>query len=48
MTGAVANAINMPSISAEDAPRLRPYVTLAEQLGLFAGQVTKARLKRLN
>ena len=45
MTGAVANAINMPSISAEDAPRLRPYVTLAEQLGLFAGQVTESAIE---
>ena len=33
MTGAVTNAINMPSISAEDAPRLRPFVALSEKLG---------------
>ena len=29
----------MPSISAEDAPRLKPYMKLAEQLGSFAGQI---------
>ena len=40
MSGAVTNAINMPSISAEEAPKLKPFVTLAEQLGLLAGQVT--------
>ena len=40
MTGAVVNALNMPSISAEDAPRLKPYVRLAELLGGFAGQLT--------
>lgn len=44
LTGAVSNAINMPSISAEDAPRLRPFVALAEQLGMFAGQITETRI----
>lgn len=39
-TGAVTNAVNMASISAEDAPRLKPYLKLAEQLGQFAGQIT--------
>jgi len=38
LTGAVTNALNMPSVSAEDAPKLRPYLKLAEQLGVFAGQ----------
>ncbi len=41
--GAVANAINMPSISAEDAPRLKPYMDLAQKLGAFAGQLTRAQ-----
>ena len=39
LTGAVTNALNMPSISAEEAPRLKPYAALAEKLGLFAGQI---------
>lgn len=39
--GAVTNALNMPSISAEDAPKLKPYLKLAEQLGSFAGQITE-------
>jgi len=38
--GAVTNAINMPSITAEEAPRLKPFVKLAEVLGAFVGQVT--------
>ena len=42
LTGAVANAINMPSVSAEDAPRLRPYMELCRLLGQFAGQLTQA------
>jgi D-3-phosphoglycerate dehydrogenase len=43
--GAVANAINAPSITAEEAPRLKPFVALAERLGSFAGQLTDAGLK---
>lgn len=45
LTGAISNAINFPSISAEEAPRLRPFVKLAEQLGSFAGQLTETGLK---
>jgi D-3-phosphoglycerate dehydrogenase len=45
LSGAVTNALNMPSVSAEDAPRLRPYMKLAEELGSFAGQTTRAGLK---
>jgi len=41
LTGAVTNAINMPSVRAEEAPKLRPYMALAEQLGSFAGQLTE-------
>ena len=39
LLGGVANAINMPSLSAEEAPRLRPYMGLAEKLGKLLGQV---------
>ena len=45
LTGAVTNAINMPSMTAEEAPRLRPYMRLAEQMGSFAGQITKSAIK---
>ena len=40
LTGAVSNAINMASVSAEDAPRLKPYMELCRLLGAFAGQLT--------
>ncbi|MBX5472917.1 MAG: phosphoglycerate dehydrogenase [Acetobacteraceae bacterium] len=43
LTGAVSNAINMPSLSAEEAPRLKPYMELCRLLGSFAGQMTQAR-----
>jgi D-3-phosphoglycerate dehydrogenase / 2-oxoglutarate reductase len=45
LRGAISNAVNFPSITAEEAPRLRPFVKLAEQLGSFAGQVTETSLK---
>ncbi len=45
MSGAVTNALNMPSVSAEEAPRLKPYLKLAEQLGAFAGQVVAGGIK---
>ncbi len=46
--GAVTNALNMPSISAEDAPRLKPYLALGEQLGKFAGQITEHAIKAID
>lgn len=45
LKGAITNAINFPSISAEEAPLLTPWVKLAEQLGSFAGQLTDVPLK---
>jgi D-3-phosphoglycerate dehydrogenase len=39
LTGAVTNALNMPSISAEEASRLRPFIELIDKLGSFAGQI---------
>jgi D-3-phosphoglycerate dehydrogenase len=45
--GAVSNAINMPSITAEEAPRLKPFVKLAEVLGAFVGQVTEDPIKEV-
>jgi D-3-phosphoglycerate dehydrogenase len=47
LDGAVVNALNMPSVSAEEAPRLAPYMKLAGQLGSFAGQLTESDLKRV-
>jgi D-3-phosphoglycerate dehydrogenase len=47
LKGAVSNAINMPSISAEEAPRLKPFVSLADVLGAFVGQVTESAIKEV-
>ncbi|MCK5747799.1 MAG: phosphoglycerate dehydrogenase, partial [Oricola sp.] len=45
--GAVSNALNSPSVTAEEAPRLKPYIALAEKLGAFAGQLTRTGLKKI-
>jgi len=45
LTGAVINALNMPAVTAEEAPKLRPYMALAELLGSFAGQLTETGLR---
>jgi D-3-phosphoglycerate dehydrogenase len=45
--GAVSNAINMPSITAEEAPLLKPFIRLADVLGAFVGQVTESAIKEI-
>src|SRR5438270_4653129 len=45
--GAIANAINFPAITAEEAPRLKPFIALAGRLGLFAGQFVDSGIKRV-
>jgi D-3-phosphoglycerate dehydrogenase / 2-oxoglutarate reductase len=45
LRGAISNAVNFPSISAEEAPKLKPFVALAEKLGSFAGQLTENPIK---
>ncbi|GES44315.1 D-3-phosphoglycerate dehydrogenase [Rhizobium dioscoreae] len=47
MKGAVSNAINMPSITAEEAPILKPFIKLADVLGAFVGQVTDDPIKEI-
>jgi D-3-phosphoglycerate dehydrogenase len=47
VSGAVTNALNMPSITAEEAPRLKPFVALAEKLGAFAGQLVDEGLEEV-
>jgi D-3-phosphoglycerate dehydrogenase len=44
LTGAITNALNMPSISASEAQKVRPWLTLSEKLGSFAGQLTGTSL----
>jgi D-3-phosphoglycerate dehydrogenase len=48
VNGGVTNALNVPSLSAEEAPKLRPYMALAEQLGSLVGQLTTGAIPRIS
>jgi D-3-phosphoglycerate dehydrogenase / 2-oxoglutarate reductase len=45
LRGAIANAINFPSITADEAPKLKPFIALAGRLGSFAGQFVDSGIK---
>jgi D-3-phosphoglycerate dehydrogenase len=47
LRGAISNAVNFPSITAEEAPKLKPFIALAEKLGSFAGQLTETGLSKV-
>src|SRR5437868_15180161 len=47
LTGAISNAVNFPSITAEEAPKLKPFIGLAEKLGSFAGQLTETGIMKV-
>ena len=47
LRGAISNAVNFPSITAEEAPKLKPFVALAERLGSFAGQLTETAITKV-
>ena len=48
LNGAITNAVNTPSISAEDAPKLKPYMVLARQMGAFVGQIIDGPIVKIS
>ncbi len=48
LTGAVTNALNMPSVTAEEAKVMGPWVKLAGHIGSFVGQLTDEPIRALN
>lgn len=48
LTGAVQNALNMPSVTAEEAKVMGPWIKLAGHLGGFVGQLTDEPIKSIN
>jgi D-3-phosphoglycerate dehydrogenase len=48
LTGAVSNALNMPSVTAEEAVVMGPWITLSGHLGAFIGQMTDEPIKAIN
>ena len=47
LRGAISNAVNFPSITAEEAPKLKPFIALADKLGSFAGQLTESGITKV-
>src|SRR6202166_2137748 len=47
LRGAISNAVNFPSITSEEAPRLKPFIALAGRLGSFAGQLTDSGINKV-
>jgi D-3-phosphoglycerate dehydrogenase len=47
LTGAVSNALNMPSVTAEEAAVMGPWLKLAEHLGAFVGQLTDEPIEEI-
>lgn len=45
LNGTVTNALNIPSVSSEDAAKLKPYIELGSQLGNFSGQILESGIK---
>ena len=43
--GLIRNAVNFPSVSAEEYQKLAPFVTLAERLGTFIAQMSDGRAR---
>lgn len=48
LLGGITNAVNVPSLSAEEAPRLRPYMGLAEKLGRLLGQIAGTEIRSID
>ncbi len=48
VTGGITNALNVPSLSAEEAPKLKPYMALAEKLGSLIGQLAHGALSGIS
>jgi D-3-phosphoglycerate dehydrogenase len=48
LLGGITNAVNIPSLSAEEAPRLKPYMSLAEKLGRLVGQIAGTEIRSID
>ena len=48
LLGGITNAVNVPLLSAEEAPRLKPYMALAEKLGRLVGQISGSEIRSVD
>jgi D-3-phosphoglycerate dehydrogenase len=45
--GVIQNAVNVPSVSAEEYAQMQPYILLAERLGAFLAQVSEGSMEEI-
>src|ERR1700741_958562 len=46
--GVIQNAVNVPSVSAEEYAAMQPYIVLAERMGAFLAQVSEGSLEEIS
>jgi D-3-phosphoglycerate dehydrogenase len=46
--GVIQNAVNVPSVSAEEYAAMQPYIVLAERMGAFLGQVSEGTIEEIS
>ncbi len=46
--GVIQNAVNVPSVSAEEYAAMQPYIALAERMGAFLAQVSEGTIEEIS
>ena len=46
--GVIQNAVNVPSVSAEEYAEMRPYIALAERMGAFLAQISEGSIEEIS
>jgi len=46
--GVIQNAVNVPSVSAEEYAEMQPYIVLAERMGAFLAQISAGSLEEIS
>ncbi len=46
--GVIQNAVNVPSVSAEEYAEMQPYIVLAERMGAFLAQISEGSIEEIS
>jgi D-3-phosphoglycerate dehydrogenase / 2-oxoglutarate reductase len=46
--GVIQNAVNVPSVSAEEYAEMQPYIVLAERMGAFLAQISEGSIQEIS
>lgn len=46
--GVIQNAVNVPSVSAEEYAEMQPYIVLAERMGSFLAQISEGSIEEIS